>query len=257
MTDFLFYSIICISAIGAGFINAIAGGGTLITYPVLVALGIPPVFANVTNTIALCPGYIGGTIAQRNDLKGQKKRMVQMIPFAVAGGITGGLLLLFSDEKIFTQLVPYLIFLASFLLMFQDRLKNALKKRDSEEKISSEKFVLKAILIFFATVYGGYFGAGLGVILLAVLALIIEDKLIRLNALKQTLSLSANVAAALFFLFSDKVIWPVVLVMALAAYLGGYMGSKLAGHVNPAIFKWSVVSIGFVIGFIFLLKQYS
>lgn len=252
--SFITLVIIAIAAFFAGIVNAVAGGGTLITYPVLTAFGIPPVFANVTNTIALCPGYFGGTIAQSSDLRDQRKRLFVLVPTAIAGGITGGMFLLYTDEKIFTQLVPYLILFASLLLLVQEKLKKFLKKirTKNHSKVRNNLYII--LPVFAGTIYGGYFGAGLGVILLAVLALVLDDSLIRINALKQTLSLSTNIAAAIFFIFSDKVIWPVVLIMAVTAYVGGVTGSKIAGRVNPSIFRWIVVCIGIIIGFIYLLK---
>ncbi|MFH0895487.1 MAG: TSUP family transporter, partial [Bacteroidota bacterium] len=122
-----------LAAIAAGFVNAIAGGGTLITFPVLMALGIPPVAANITNTIALCPGYFGGTYAQRKDLSGQKNNILSIIPAGILGGITGGLLLIYTEEKTFKTLVPYLILIATILLAFQPLIKKLISKKSNSE----------------------------------------------------------------------------------------------------------------------------
>jgi uncharacterized membrane protein YfcA len=236
-------------------VNALAGGGTLITFPVMTALGIPPVQANITNTIALCPGYFGGTWAQRKDLRGQKNRLILLIPAAVLGGIGGGILLMMTGEKLFSGIVPWLILMATLLLAFQALIKKWVDKKEIENSVSKNRGYGSALLVFPATIYGGYFGAGLGVILLAVLGLSVKDHMVRLNALKQMLSLSANLAAAVFFLFSDQVHWVVAGVMMLSALLGGYLGGKLAGRMKPEILRWIIVVAGFFVFVFMLLRQ--
>jgi len=194
------------AAVAGGFVNAIAGGGTLITFPMLTAVGVPPVMANVTNTVALCPGYVGGTYAQRRDLRGQGKRMWMLLPTGILGGITGGVLLLSTSDAAFRRLIPFLILTAVILLAFQDRLRNAVMARMSGNGRTHPHEGWSIPLIFLAAIYGGYFGAGLGVMMLAVLGLVHDDSLTRLNALKQSLSFVINTAAAVFFLFSGKVL---------------------------------------------------
>jgi uncharacterized membrane protein YfcA len=243
-----------IAAIAAGFVNAIAGGGTLISFPVLVAIGIPPVAANITNTIALCPGYFGGVLAQRNDLLSQKHRLWQMLPLGIAGGIVGGLLLLNTSENSFRILIPYLIFMSAILLAFQPLLKKMVEVRLQKSMHHNTKGTLVLFVILLAAIYGGYFGAGLGVILLAVLGLLIEDSLIKLNALKQTISLSVNVSAAIYFTFSGQVNWPVVAVMIFGSLLGGNIGGRTTTMIKPGILRWTVVVIGFAVAAIYFIK---
>jgi hypothetical protein len=243
-----------IAAIAAGFVNAIAGGGTLISFPVLVAIGIPPVAANVTNTIALCPGYFGGVMAQRNDLLSQKQRLWKILPVGIAGGIAGGLLLLNTSENSFRILIPYLILLSALLLAFQPFLKKMVEARLQKPMHHNAKGALVLFVIFLAAIYGGYFGAGLGVILLAVLGLLIDDSLIRLNALKQAISLSVNVSAAIYFCFSGQVNWPVVAVMIFGSVLGGNIGGRTATFIKPEILRWAMVVIGFVVAGIYFIK---
>jgi uncharacterized membrane protein YfcA len=242
-----------IAAIAAGLVNALAGGGTLITFPVLTFLGIPPVAANVTNTVALCPGYLGGSIAQRKDLTDQKKRIYLLVPLAIAGGVGGGFLLLVSGEKIFSNLVPWLILFASLLLAIQDPVRRMIFQRI--DRLTGKKNNLPAALVVApAAIYGGYFGAGLGVIIISVLGLLLDDNLVRLNALKQLLSLCINVAAAVFFLFSGQVYWVYAGVMAVCALLGGTLGGRLAGKLKPEILKWLIVVIGLTAAVLFFLK---
>ncbi len=248
------YILAGLAAVAAGAINALAGGGTLITFPALVALGLPAVAANITNTIALSPGYIGGTLAQANDLKGQGKRLWLLIPAGAIGGVIGGILLLYSGEKIFRALVPFLILLASGLLAIQDPVRAWLLRR-AEKNVAhtpSEKWAMLPVGL--AAIYGGYFGAGLSVIVLAVLGLVVEDTLTRLNALKQIIGFSVNFAAAIFFLFSGKVVWPVAVVMMVGALLGGALGGRLAGRVKPATLRWIVVTIGVIVSIIYFIK---
>ncbi len=249
--DFLF---IGLAALAAGAINALAGGGTLITFPVLIAVGVPAVMSNVTNTVALLPGYLGGTLAQWEDLKEQSARLWYILPASVAGGLLGGILLLYTGEKIFRQIVPYLILLASLLLAVQDPVRKWLARRAEQRSGGKVSDLWSTLPIGLAAIYGGYFGAGLSVIVLAALGLTMDESLTKLNALKQGVAFSVNVAAAVFFVFSGLVVWEVVLVMAVCALLGGWLGGKLAGSVKPATLRWLVVSIGVVVAVIYIAR---
>ena len=244
-----------LAALAAGFINSIAGGGTLISFPVLVWMGIPPVAANVTNTIALCPGYFGGIIAQCKDFTSQKKRLYAILPVSILGGIAGGLLLINSEERSFEILVPYLILIASLLLAVQIPLKKWLGSRVGKSGSLKAGKVGAFILLFLASVYGGYFGAGVSVIVIAVLGLIYDDSLTRLNVLKQAISFSINITAAIYFAFSGKVVWLIVLVMIFGSVAGGLAGGKLADKINPDILRLMVVIIGFTVSIIYFIRQ--
>ena len=200
--DALSYVLIGLAAIAGGAVNALAGGGTLITFPVLMAVGLPAVPANITNTVALCPGYLGGTFAQIRDLRGHERHLWFLAPAGVLGGIAGGFLLLNTGESMFRALVPYLILLATGLLAVQERLRAWLVDRAVRNGSATPHEAWTVLPVFLASIYGGYFGAGLSVIVLAVLGLVLEDTLTRLNALKQIISFSINIAAAVFFLFS-------------------------------------------------------
>ena len=211
----------------------LAGGGTLITFPMLMAVGVPAVAANVTNTVALCPGYLGATLAQANELRGQKRRLWLCLPAGAIGGILGGVLLLTTSERAFRMLVPYLILLASGLLAVQEPLRRWLVRRAGHAGTSpaAEKWDGRAGRS------GGrlrrIFRRGLSVIVLAALGLTIDDSLTRLNALKQAIALIVNTAAAVLFLFSGQVVWSAAPVMALGAIVGGTLGGRLAG-THPA-----------------------
>jgi uncharacterized membrane protein YfcA len=248
------YIWIALAALAAGFVNALAGGGTLISFPVLTLLGIPPVAANVTNTVALCPGYFGATFAQLKDLKEQKSRLVYLLPAGALGGIVGGLVLLNTGERLFSALVPFLILLASLLLAVSDPLRAWLQKRAGKGGAVRNMAAVGALPVGIAGIYGGYFGAGLSVIVLATLGLVFNDSLTKLNAIKQAIAFSVNIAAALFFVFSGKVVWTVALVMAVSALFGGMLGGRLAGWIKPAVLRWVVVVIGVIVSILYFLK---
>lgn len=247
-------AIASLAALSAGFINAIAGGGTLISFPALVALGIPEVAANITNTVALCPGYLGGAIAQRAELRGQVRRLWYLVPAGIIGGLAGAILLLVINENLFRILVPLLILAASGLLAIQNRVRKWISDHPVTWGFDSSGRSGAFLPVSLAAVYGGYFGAGLSVIVLAVLGLFFEDSLTRLNALKQCISLSINVAAAVVFLFSGMIVWPIALVMAVGALAGGAIGGSVAERINPDLLRSAVVVIGLAIGVVLLVQ---
>ena len=237
-----------LAAIGAGFFNALAGGGSIFTFPVLVAVGVPPVTANVTNTVALCPGYFGGVIAQRKDLANQEGRMLALLPVAGVGGIVGAWLLTRTSDEAFRSLVPFLVIGACLLLALQDRLRALLQRRVARLGLG-----LAVGPVFLAAIYGGYFGVALSVMFLGMIGLAIEDNLTRLNALKQAMSLACNVAAALYFAIGATVIWSAAGAMAAGALLGGWFGGRLASRVRAGTLRVVVIAIGLIIAAMFAL----
>ena len=253
-----------LAAVGAGAVNALAGGGTLITFPTLTALGLPAVAANVTNTLAVAPGALGGLVTQRSQLAGQGQRLARLAPMALLGGLVGGYLLLHTEEALFRRLVPWLILGASALLAVQERLRAWLLRRlagpgggsaaDGKPEHGRHGEALAIVLVFFASIYGGYFGAGLGVIVLAVLGLVLHDSLNRLNASKQAIGFAANLAAALLFAVGGPVYWPAAAVMAVGAVAGGAIGGHLAGRVRASTLRALVVTIGFLVGLAYLVR---
>jgi len=254
MLDGFEYILIALAALAAGLVNALAGGGTLISFPMLTFVGLPAVAANVTNTVALCPGYLGATFAQSKDLRGQTRRLWWAVPAGIIGGVAGGLLLLGTGEKLFRQLIPFLILLASALLAVQDPVRRWLQRRASQAGSQPLAEGWAAVPVALAAVYGGYFGAGLSVIVLSVLGLTLEDTLTRLNALKQAVAFSTNIAAAVLFVFSGQVNWPAALVMMVGALIGGAVGGRLAGRIKPATLRWVVVAIGVIVAVIYLVR---
>ena len=242
------------AAVAAGAINALAGGGTLITFPILLAIGVPPIIANVTNTVALCPGFIGGILAQLKDLSGQRKRFWTFLGASAIGGVIGSILLLRTGERAFQTLVPYLILLASCLIAVQGLLRLWLLRRSIRLEAKSKSEIWAVVLVGLAAIYGGYFGVAMSVVVLTLLAWMINDNLTRLNAIKQTVAFGANGAAAVIFIFSGKVVWLIALVMAAGALIGGTLGGRLAGHIKPDTLRWTVVSIGIVLAIIYFTR---
>jgi uncharacterized protein len=250
--DFL---LVGLAAIAGGAVNALAGGGTLITFPMLTAVGIPAVAANVTNTVALCPGYLGATIAQRKDLRGQGQRLGLLIPASMLGGIMGGVLLLKTSEHLFRALVPFLILFATGLIAFQDPLRKRIMRRVGQTtEPAAVRGAWMALPIIPAALYGGYFGAGVSVMVLAVLGLVLDDTLTRLNALKQAVAFSINIAAAVFFLFSGQVVWLAAAVMAVGAMIGGALGGRLAGRISSRLLRRIVTALGIIVSVIYFLR---
>jgi len=237
------------SAAAAGFVNAIAGGGTLITFPALVACGMPPLVANVTSSLALCPGYFGAAVAQRRDLGGQHSRMRRVLPAAALGGLAGAALLLASGEAVFVRVVPFLLVIAAVLLLAQDRLRARLVGREQHH---AEGWAVPPIAL--AAIYGGYFGAGMSVIVLAALAIVIDDTFVRLNALKQAIAFAVSSTSAVAFALSGDVDWPVAGVMGMAALAGGALGGALASRVPPQLLRWLVVAFAIAMAVVYFAR---
>jgi uncharacterized protein len=243
-----------LAAFGAGTLNAVVGGGTLITFPTLLALGVPPVAANMTNTVALCSGYLSGSVAQIKQLKGQRARMLPLVAFSVLGGLTGAALLRVTSDDSLRTLVPVLLGLATLLLALQPRLKRMLGRDAAADGSSLPDARWLPFAIGVVAVYGGFFGAGLGVMLLATLGIGIHLPLTASNAIKQALSLVINVTAAAFFVFSGKVWWWLVLVMAIGSMLGGALGGRLVSRLDPAKFRLIVVVAGTALTIYYAIK---
>lgn len=243
-----------VAAVAAGTVNALAGGGTLLTFPVLTAVGLPALAANITNTVALCPGHVGATLAQRDALRGQGALLAWLLPAGALGGLVGGLLLLHTGEHTFRAVVPFLLMLSSVLLAAQDRVRAFLLERERRRGTDHGHAHWAPVVVGTAAIYGGYFGAGLGVVLLAALGLVLDDALPRLNALKQVVALVVNVAAAVFFLFSDQIQWGTAAVMAVGALAGGMIGGHLTTVVDAAQLRRAMVAIGAVLAVVYLVR---
>jgi uncharacterized protein len=229
-----------VGLIGAA-INALAGGGTLLSFPVLLALGYPALVANVSNTLGLVPGYAGGSLSYRRELAGQGRRVLVLGAAGAAGALIGAFLLTRTSPAAFRAVVPWLILFACLLLAVQPLVSRWLATGRRGFGNTGPMLVAGDAA---GGVYGAFFGAGLGVLLLAVLGLFLSDSLQRLNALKGVISMVVNGVAAVCFAIAAPVAWPVVAVMAPAAFVGGFAGAALARRVPPTPLRILVVVLG-------------
>jgi uncharacterized membrane protein YfcA len=230
------------AAFVAGGVNALAGGGSLISFPALLWAGYAPVVANVTNTVALLPGYLGGTLGYRPELAGQAARARRLVAASVAGAVLGSVLLLAGPDTLFRRLVPWLILFSCAVLAAQPAIARRLRDRHGAARGAGTPALLAAQLI--GAVYGAYFGAGLGVLMLAVLGIFVDDGLQRLNALKGLLSLVINLVAVLCFVVAARVAWEAVAIMAVASLVGGRAGVTLARRLDDRVLRLLVVAFG-------------
>lgn len=237
-------ALLAIVAILSGMINALAGGGSLLLFPTLLAVGFPPLAANVTNSVAQCPGYVGFALGSRRELSGQLGRVLSTAGVAIVGALGGSLLLLVLPAKVFDAVVPALVALASLLLGVQPWLDRWIGKPASGAP-DRRSVLLPAV--FLAAVYGGYFGGALGVLLIAVLTLAAHDDLRRLNAVKGALSLIISVVSAVVFAIGAPVDWLAAALLAPATLVGGYIGAHLAGRLSAALLRAAVVVVGLAV----------
>lgn len=231
----------------SGFLNAVAGGGSLVLFPALLACGLRPLEANVTNSMANWPGYVGGVFGFRQELIGQGARLRRLSVITLVGSSLGCYLLLRMPAAAFDLVVPVLVLFSSLMLAIGPYLKRWAGQLDQE------RWGLLTLGVFGASVYGGYFGGALGVILLATLVLGVSDQLSRLNALKSSLALVNGTVSLLVFAFFGPVYWPAAAVAAPATLLGGYLGARLARHIQDGALRTAIVVYGLVVsGYLFL-----
>ncbi len=235
----------------AGGVNAVAGGGSLISFPALLAAGYPAVTANVTNTVALFPGYAGSVAGGRPELVGHGRRVRVIGITSVIGAVGGAVLLLTTPDDLFRAVVPFLILLACVLLVLQPRLARLVQGRTGSR--SGEGSPTLQLSVLLSAVYGAYFGAGLGVLLLGVLGIFLAEQLRRVNALKNVLSFVINAVALVAFGIFGPVAWEAVLVVAATSLTGGYLGARVARRIPPVVLRTVVVLYGVVVSVVLLL----
>jgi uncharacterized protein len=233
---------VLVAGVFAGGINTIVGSGTLVTFPVLLAVGYGPVTANVSNTVGLVPGSFSGAVGYRAELAGQRRRVLVLGTASVLGGITGAVLLLSLPSSAFEAIVPVLIALALVLVVLQPRLSRALAAR--RERTPAHGGPLLWLGTYLTGIYGGYFGAAQGVILLALEGIAIPEDMQRLNALKNVLAGLVNGVAALIFIFLAPVAWLPALLLAVGSTAGGQLGAKVGRRLSPAVLRGVIVVVG-------------
>lgn len=227
----------------AGAINGIAGGGSLVSFPVLIATGQSALVANVTSTVGIWPGYVGGVAGHRQELTGQRDRIRRLLPAAVVGAVGGALLLLVTPSSSFRTVAPFLILFACALFAVQPLLARRLQGRPVTPDDERLPVVLHAGMVA-AGAYGAYFGGGLGVVLLALLGATLHDRLVRLNGLRGVLALLVNSVALCTFVVAAPVAWPAAGVLAATSLVGGYAGARLARRVPGWALRTFVVVFG-------------
>ncbi|GAA1394364.1 sulfite exporter TauE/SafE family protein [Kitasatospora putterlickiae] len=231
------------AGVGAGMINVIVGSGTLITFPVLLAVGLPPVTANVSNSFGLVPGSLSGVIGYRRELVGQRARLVRFGTASLLGGVLGAYLLIELPSAAFDAVVPVLILLALVLVVLQPRVARVVAARRRPDGDPHGGLPLLAG-IFLTGVYGGYFGAAQGVLLLALMGMLLQEDLQRINGVKNALAMIVNGVAALFFLFTSTVNWAAAGLIAIGSLVGGMIGARVGRRLPPQALRAVIVVVG-------------
>src|SRR5688572_1791566 len=235
------------AAFTAGAINSIAGGGTLITFPVLIWLGLDPKVANGTSTVALWPGLFGGLYGYRRELENSSPILIRLGLTSIVGGAVGAWLLILTPSPVFASLVPLLILFATVLFMFQGLINQRLRLGSLDERPTKLWWTGAMVFQFFSAIYGGYFGAGNGILMLAALGLLGLNELNRANGIKNFLGICINSVAVVSFALAGLVVWQDALVMACGALIGGYFGASMAVRVGQKWVRRGIVVIGLVI----------
>lgn len=247
-------TLLLLAGVAAGTVNVAVGSGTLITFPTLLALGVPPVTANVSNTLGLIPGTLAGVVGYRRELAGQGRRFVLFGAVSVAGGAAGAALLLTAPSEVFAVLVPVLVALACVLVAVQPRLQRRLIERESARTDAdgtaatrpAHGSVLVLLLVGLTAVYGGYFGAAQGAVLLGVMGTGLIEHLQRLNALKNALVLLINGVSGVIFLAVAPISWVAVGLIAAGSVVGGALGSRIGRRLPPAALRATILVVGAV-----------
>jgi uncharacterized membrane protein YfcA len=244
--------LLVVAGIAAGVVNAIAGGGSLLTFPTLIAIGLPTVDANVTNSVSVFPGYVSSVAGSRADLHGQQKRLRTIVPTSMAGTAIGCALLLGTPARAFDVIVPFLVLAAAATLAFQERLRGLVGHPRTMSR--RRQIVTLQAVVFAGAIYGGYFGAALGVMYVAALALVLDEPLNRINALKNVLSTAVGLVTVVVFAIFANIHWGAALTLAPATIIGGYAGARVARRLPARVLRVVIVTFGTVIGLILLYR---
>lgn len=239
------------SALVAGALNAVAGGGSFLTFPALVFTGTAPLVANATSTVALWPGSVASAVGYREELKGERALVTRLAPVSLLGGLLGALAVILTPERVFVQLVPFLLLVAALVFTFGERLRAGLARRGPP---GPGTFVAAQLVI---ALYGGYFGGGMGLMMLALFSLLGPRHLHAMNALKSVLGVAINLTALGAFVAAGKVDWLRAGLMTLAAIAGGYGGAAVARRLDAANVKKAVVALGWAMTTAFFVKTFG
>ena len=246
-------ALLVVAGLAAGTVNAIAGGGSLITFPALLATGLGPVPANVTNSVAVSPGYVSSVVGSRADLP-RGRRLFALVPTAIVGAVAGCLLLLATPARAFEVVVPFLVLGAAAVLAFQNQLRQVVGHPRSMSE--QRRTVSLHAIVGAGAVYGGYFGAALGVMLVASLGLVLDETMARISALKNAVSAVVGCVTVVAFAISGKVDWVDVLVLAPATIVGGYAGARIARRLPSQVLRSIIVVFGLIVGLVLLWRAF-
>lgn len=251
-------SFLALAAFFAGALNTVAGGGSLISFPALLAMGYPAVIARVTNTAALWPGYIGGAVSYKKEILRQNENTISLGSLAILGAALGSGALLVAPAKLFVALAPYLILLACALLFFQPKITTIIKNKQAynleknNSKVPSRKNIYTGT--FLAGIYGAYFGAGLGIVLIAILGTLLPQNLQSSNGLKNFLSLAINTVALIAFIAFGPIAWDAVVIMITASLMGGYTGGYITRRLSPKLLRSAIITFGVGVSIVMIFK---
>ena len=232
------------AAFVAGAINSVAGGGTLVSFPALIWLGLNSVAANATSTVAIWPGTVGSAWGYRREIRSAEARFLALIVPSLVGGLAGAVLLRYTPTAMLDRMVPFLILFATLLFMVQEPIQRMLKTADAAAHRSTRWLVGGMLFQLCVGLYGGYFGAGIGILMLAALSILGLQDIHEMNSLKVIFGGSVNGIAAAYFIWARMVYWPYVLLMAVAAILGGYFGAGIARRMGQQTVRRIVIAIG-------------
>lgn len=245
------YIVLALAGFVAGIVNAIAGGGSFLTFPALVWAGVPPVAANATSAVAVFPGYLGGTLGYKSEIQSlSRMRILRLCAVTLAGSLVGSVLLLVSSNEAFSMVVPFLLFFATTLFLIGGRLQEWARAYAMGEGLRGD------FGLFTVCVYGGYFNGGLGIVLLALLALWGWSNIHIMNGVKNGLSFVLSAISVAVFAVAGLVVWPFALIMMFAATLGGYVGAAVAKAIPQSWVRWIVISIGYGMSAVFLIRLF-
>jgi uncharacterized membrane protein YfcA len=248
-----------VAAVVGGTLNSVAGGGSFLTFPALIFVGVPPIQANATSTVALWPGSLASTGAYRRELAQQRRGFLYlMVGTSLIGGILGAILLLNTPASTFEGLLPYLLLMATLLFTFSGQITAMLHVRSiGKARLSPTRLIVLSVAQFIIAAYGGYFGGGIGILMLSTLAMMgIEENIHILNGLKTLLTSCINGVAVITFIIARAVFWPQAILMVVGAIIGGYGGAYYARKIDPRLVRYFVIAVGLTMTIYFFVRTY-
>lgn len=234
-------TLVALAGLGAGIVNGVAGGGTMVSFPALLGLGYPALTANMTSTVGIWPGYVGGVTGFRQEITVQRDRIVWLLPATVVGAVAGAVLLLTTSQHLFAKLAPWLVLAATALFALQPIVRRMLSGMSTDHP--TRRWLAHGGT-FVTSLYGGYFGAGMGVVMLAVFGIALPDTITRTSGLRAALSLVVNALAAIIFVVRGTLAWEAVGLLAVGSLAGGWIGSTVARRVPAALLRVVIIGIG-------------